>query len=144
VPPPEPRGEFRAPSRVRKRREYRLIQSEGVRVSLAHFVLILLARAPAPDAVPRVGITASRKIGGAVVRNRAKRLVREAFRATRELFPPDIDVVVIVKRELTGLGLADVVTEWRGAAAMIARRAEVARRNLASKPAGVAPSGPGG
>lgn len=106
-----------------------------MRVSLTHFVLILAARSPAPDSVPRLGITASRKIGGAVVRNRAKRLVREAFRATRALFPADIDVVVIVKRELVELRLSDVVAEWRAAAALISRRAELARRNLAPKPA---------
>jgi ribonuclease P protein component len=135
VPPAEPRGGFRAPSRVRKRREYQAIQGEGVRVSLAHFVLILAARGPAPDSVPRLGITASRKIGGAVVRNRAKRLVREAFRATRALFPADIDVVVIVKRELADLSLSDVIDEWQGAAGLISRRAQLARRNLADKPA---------
>ncbi len=106
-----------------------------MRVSLAHFVLILAARNAAPDAMPRLGITASRKVGGAVVRNRAKRLVREAFRATRALFPPDIDVVVIVKRELAGLRLSDVVEEWQGAEGLIARRAQLARRNLAVKPA---------
>lgn len=106
-----------------------------MRVSLAHFVLILAARSAAPDAMPRLGITASRKIGGAVVRNRAKRLIREAFRATRELFASDIDVVVIVKRELAGLRLGDVVEEWQSARALIARRAQLARRNLAEKPA---------
>ncbi len=85
--------------------------------------------------MPRLGITASRKIGGAVVRNRAKRLIREAFRAPRELFPPDIDVVVIVKRELAGLRLSDVVEQWQSARGLIARRAQLARRNLAEKPA---------
>lgn len=134
MPPAEPRGRFRAPSRVRKRREYQAIQSEGVRVSLAHFVLILKARHPTPDSVPRLGITASRKIGNAVVRNRAKRLVREAFRATRASFPADIDVVVIVKRELAGLALSDVIEEWHAAAGLISRRAELARRNLAADP----------
>lgn len=133
MPPAEPRGGFRAPSRVRKRREYQAIQSEGVRVSLAHFVLILAARSATTDSVPRLGITASRKIGGAVVRNRAKRLVREAFRATRALFPLDIDVVVIVKRELDGLRLSHVIEEWQGAAALISRRAQLARRNLLAK-----------
>lgn len=105
-----------------------------MRVSLAHFVLILQARSVTADSVPRLGITASRKIGNAVVRNRAKRLVREAFRATRASFPDDIDVVVIVKRELAGLGLSDVIEEWQAAAGLIARRSELARRNLAAKP----------
>ncbi len=44
---------------------------------------------------PRLGISASRKLGGAVVRNRWKRLLREAFRQTREQLPPGLDLIVI-------------------------------------------------
>ena len=101
---------------------------------LAHFVLIFSARPPSQHALPRLGITASRKSGGAVQRNRAKRLIREAFRATRALFPPDIDLVVIVKRELGALRLSDVIGEWEAAEPLIARRIESARRALRSRP----------
>jgi ribonuclease P protein component len=136
VPPrAEPRGPLRTPSRIRKRREYRRIQNEGARAVLAHFVLIFAARTPAEGSLPRLGITASRKIGGAVQRNRAKRLIREAFRAMRALFPPDIDLVVIVKTELGAIGLADVIGEWDAARPLIARRIEAARRTLREKPA---------
>jgi ribonuclease P protein component len=45
----------------------------------------------------RIGITASRKVGGAVVRNRIKRRVREWFRQSRDRLPPDVDVVVIAR-----------------------------------------------
>ena len=44
---------------------------------------------------PRLGISASRRIGGAVVRNRWKRLLREAFRRTRLQLPAGIDLIVI-------------------------------------------------
>ena len=44
---------------------------------------------------PRLGISASRRIGGAVVRNRWKRLLREAFRLTRPQLPEGIDLIVI-------------------------------------------------
>jgi ribonuclease P protein component len=136
VPPrAEPRGRLQAPSRIRKRREYRQIQNDGARAVLAHFVLIFAARAPAKDTLPRLGITASRKIGGAVQRNRAKRLIRAAFRATRALFPPDIDLVVIVKTELGAIGLSDVIDEWEAARPLIARRIEAARRGLQAKAA---------
>ena len=43
----------------------------------------------------RLGLSVSRKVGGAVVRNRWKRLLREAFRLRREELPVGLDLVVI-------------------------------------------------
>src|SRR5438105_13702834 len=48
--------------------------------------------------VGRLGIAATRKLGGAVERNRAKRLIREVFR--RNKIAPGFDVVVVPKREI--------------------------------------------
>jgi ribonuclease P protein component len=45
----------------------------------------------------RLGLSVSRKVGGAVVRNRWKRLLREAFRLSRERLPLGIDLVVVPK-----------------------------------------------
>jgi ribonuclease P protein component len=72
--------------------------------------------------VARLGVTASRKIGNAVVRNRAKRLVRDAFRATAELWPPGVDLVVIVRKPLGTARLAEIVGEWRGVAGLLRKR----------------------
>ena len=44
---------------------------------------------------PRLGLSVSRKVGNAVVRNRWKRLIREAFRLSRQSLPDAIDLVVI-------------------------------------------------
>jgi len=106
---------------VRKRSEFERIQRSGARVNTERFVLILSAQSE-PTAAARLGITASRRIGGAVARNRAKRLVRAAFRATEELFPTGLDLVVVVRKPLGELKLAAVVEEWRGAASAIRRR----------------------
>jgi ribonuclease P protein component len=57
---------------------------------------VTAAASTAPAA--RLGIAASRRIGGAVVRNRAKRRIREVFRLVE--WQPAVDVVVTPRREL--------------------------------------------
>jgi len=47
---------------------------------------------------PRLGLSVSRKLGNAVVRNRWKRLLREAFRLSRDRLPEGIDLVVIPRQ----------------------------------------------
>lgn len=127
MPGAQPSGSFRPAQRVRKRAEFQEIQSNGRRVTTAHFALVLYGRARGQGA--RLGITASRRAGNAVQRNRAKRLIREAFRATQKLWPDDVDVVVVVRRTPEGLKLADVVAEWSDAARAIRRRVQEARKD---------------
>jgi ribonuclease P protein component len=115
-----PFGRFSASDRVRKRSEFQRIQNEGQRVVSASFVF-LLVRAPV-GARRRLGITASRRVGNAVERNRAKRLVREAFRELRAELPSELDLVVIVRQGFGAQKLADVVAEWRATRPRIERR----------------------
>lgn len=60
---------------------------------------------------PRLGVSVSRKVGGAVERNRIKRAPREQFAAHRDLVPDSTDVVVIARR-----GLVEFLDEHGGAA----------------------------
>jgi ribonuclease P protein component len=48
---------------------------------------------------PRLGLSVSRKVGPAVVRNRWKRLLREAFRLSRVELPEGLDIVVIPRAD---------------------------------------------
>lgn len=127
----EPRGRFPAEQRVRKRSEFQEIQSKGRKVTTRSFVLLLYAREPG---LARLGITASKRVGNAIARNRSKRLIREAFRATRDLWPGDVDLVVIVRRAPAALG--DVVAEWSDVADVISRRTRAARRDRDERPSG--------
>jgi len=63
--------------RLRKRPEYLRVQQGGVRTKGRYLTLFVL---PNDLKVNRLGIIATRRFGGAVVRNRAKRLIREIFR----------------------------------------------------------------
>ena len=75
--PSERRLDFPASARIKRRADYQKVYKHGVRVTGRHVVLfILLSR----ERVGRFGVTASRRVGGAVVRNRAKRRLRELYR----------------------------------------------------------------
>jgi len=61
--------------------------------------MIIIARSRETDGDPtRLGITVSRKVGNAVVRNGIKRRVREAFRHVRHDMPAGLDLVAIPRR----------------------------------------------
>jgi RNase P protein component len=61
-------------------------------------------------------------------------LIREAFRATRALWPAGIDVVVIVKRSPGKTKLESVVSEWEAARPQIERKIRAALARAAEKP----------
>lgn len=136
---PRPEGRFPPTRRVRKRAEYQRIQREARRVTTPGFVLLVCARDDQAGA--RLGIVVSRKVGGAVIRNRAKRLIREAFRATPALWPADVDVIVIAKRPTGEAGLARVIEELQGARASLEKRYADARKDRASRAAGASAGG---
>ncbi|MBI4515145.1 MAG: ribonuclease P protein component [Deltaproteobacteria bacterium] len=95
-------------SRIRRRQEYVVLQRDGRRRTTPHFVLVWRPRS---DGGSRLGLTVSRKVGGAVLRNRVKRWVREWFRRHRTLVMPVQDVVVIARPGAAEIGYLEVATE---------------------------------
>lgn len=70
--------------------------------------LILNWRPREEAAHSRLGVVTSRKVGGAVIRSRARRMVREAFRRLQPGIQPPCDVVVVVRPSLKRLGGGEV------------------------------------
>ena len=95
--------------RIRRRAEFQRVFDAGRRAHGRHLTIIA-APAPGPDS--RIGIVASKKLGGAVVRNRAKRLIREMFRA---FVGPEraSDLVVIPKPSALQVQSSEVVNDYK-------------------------------
>jgi len=117
--------------RLRKRADFLRVQSAGLRVSANHFTLLVAARAD--DAPSRLGVVASAKVGGAVQRNRIKRLCRECFRLWPDLLPNGVDLVVIARTGAQTLTMQEVRGEWERARRALQKRAAEALAQATSK-----------
>lgn len=101
---------FRPQDRIRKRSEYQAIYDRGRRIASRSFVLFVARNEMGR---PRLGMTMTRHIGGAVQRNRSKRLVREIFRRHKTELQ-DIDVVVNGRAPLPGAEYSRLESELLG------------------------------
>ncbi len=98
---------FRSDERIRRRTDFKQVYDRGLRVHGRYSTLFLL---PNGRESGRLGIAATKKLGGVVRRNRAKRLIREVFR--RQKIAPGYDVVVVPKRELLDASLEALELEY--------------------------------
>jgi ribonuclease P protein component len=99
---------FRPAQRIRRRAEFRQVYEHGTRIHGRYTTLFIL---PNKLDVGRLGIAATKKLGGAVQRNRAKRLIREVFR--RSNVASGFDIVVVPKRDLLDASLTVLEADYR-------------------------------
>ena len=97
---PSETGRFRRTDRILRSRGFREVMGRGERASSQHFVVFVAVNAFSSRIVRsgRIGITVSKRVGNAVVRNHIKRRIREWYRSARRRLPIWTDIVVIARR----------------------------------------------
>jgi ribonuclease P protein component len=99
---------FAPADRIRRRVEFQEVYGRGTKLQGRYSTVFLLRR---QSGSVRLGIAATRKFGGAVERNRAKRLIREVFRRNKIAAP--FDIVVVPKRGLLDASLTVLESDYR-------------------------------
>ena len=112
-----PPSGFGDDARLKERREFRQVFQSGKKT--VGRALILWHRVDANPLPPRLGLSVSAKVGGAVRRNRLKRLLRETFRLRRSELRPGVEMVAYPRPGCPWKGRAeaerDAVDLWRKA-----------------------------
>jgi ribonuclease P protein component len=105
----------RSPGRGRLSRsaEFERVYRQGRSVANRHLVLYTFPNASTER--PRLGLSVSRKVGGAVQRNKVKRLLREAFAQAEGELKPDQDVVVVARPPAGELAVREGLAGVEGA-----------------------------
>lgn len=95
--------------RLSRSADFERAYRQGKSIAGRYAVLYYFDRSGEADGSgPRLGVSVSKKVGGAVVRNRVKRTLKEVFRARQERLAPDYDYVIIART-----GLAEYIDKNR-------------------------------
>ena len=130
-----PRGKkisFPRSGRLLRHADFERVYKQGRRHFSATMTVFYLARTAAGSkpisSAPRVGFTVGRSLGGAVVRNRMKRRLREAVRLAQVAQAGAVDVVINPKKSLLAAEFAAVLNEVKRAFVVIEQRVKAGAR----------------
>ena len=94
---------------LRKRSVFRKVYEEGRfianRMMAVHFM-------PNPEHSRRIGFSAGKRLGSAVLRNRCKRRLRECYRLHQLDVPAEMDMIIVARRSMVGAKWADIVAAY--------------------------------
>ena len=107
--------------RIRASRLFHELYEEGRRQPGRYVILFSRANPTGPR---QLGVVTSRRVGNAVTRNRARRLLREAYRHHKHQLPDHLQLIMIARPTIAGKGLADVTGDllrtWQAAGLLAA------------------------
>jgi|SRR5690348_8495500 ribonuclease P protein component len=101
---------FGRDSRLKQSREFAAVRQSGERV-VSGCLIANWRRLSLPDR-SRLGVITTRKLGGAVDRSRARRLLRETFRLHQHELAQPVDLVLVARASILGKGLAGVEKDF--------------------------------
>jgi ribonuclease P protein component len=104
-------GRLRRPERLTTRAEFQALFRQGKRIERPSMIVLWRVR----DGTRRAGFAVGRQIQGAVRRNRARRRLREAYRAARDVAPAGVDLVVIGRGSALTASLGALIDDMRAA-----------------------------
>jgi len=108
--------------RIRKKKDFIVLYKKGYRYKSKYFNLIGLSNALT---VSRVGVVASRKVGNAVARNRAKRWMRELFRRNKDLLVYPVDLLIVASAAMKEATWTELVEHYLQAVGKILEKKRV-------------------
>ena len=104
---------FGREQRLKQARDFSRTRQEGRRLVCG--CLIANWRVLPPESTARLGIITTKKLGNAVVRARARRLLREAYRRHQHDFNQPVDLVLVAQRGILEKGFATVECDFMSA-----------------------------
>ena len=97
---------LRRASRLGQNRDFARVRQQGERLI---FGCLIANWHRLPDgALPKLGVVTSRRIGNAVARSRARRLLRESFRQHQHELSRPVELVLVARNSIAGTKFADV------------------------------------
>ncbi len=115
--------------RLSRSGDFDRIYRDGASHATRYLVLYSFPRGPEDEEGVRLGVSASRKVGGAVDRNRVKRVLREAFWTLADKLPPGYDFVLVARPEISSLVEREGVDGVRGSIEEALAQADPKRRS---------------
>jgi ribonuclease P protein component len=101
---------LRRSMRLQHQRDFARVREQGQRLALG---CLIANWHPLPDSMPpKLGVVTSKRIGNAVERSRARRLLRESFRLHQNEFKQPVELVLVARPSIAGRGFAGVEKDF--------------------------------